>query len=403
MTADRLVRLGVVGGHRGSAFDKALDFLGEQVQLTAICDLSENVLNNWKSRFPGIQTYTSYERFIQESGCTAVFLATPYPLHARQAIQALRSGLHVISEVIAAVSLDECWELVETVEQTGLTYMMAENYCYMRPNMFVLNMVEQGVFGEISYAEGGYIHDTRDLMFDGQGNLTWRGEGRRTWNGNTYPTHSLGPVARWLKVNKPGGDRLISTATFVPTRKSEADYARELFGDNHPAADPDFWVQADTAITLVHTVNGVLIVLRRDSGSPRPHNMVHYHLQGSQASYLSPRHDEETPLIWMNGRSPGKSPSYQAKWEPLWKYSPEFEHPYWKEWGEKAAGMGHGGGDFFVLRDFVQAIQTGTMPPIDVYDAVTWSCLMPLSLTSVAKRNCLMDIPDFKIKRKQSN
>jgi predicted dehydrogenase len=390
-----IVKLGVVGGRRGAAFDKSLEYLREQVELTAICDLSESVLATWASRRPGIRAFTSYERFLDESGCTAVFLATPYPLHEPQAIQALRSGKHVISEVIAATSLDQCWELVETVEQTGLTYMMAENYCYMRPNMFVLNMLERGVFGEISYAEGGYIHDTRDLMFDEQGNLAWRGQGRRDWNGNTYPTHSLGPVARWLKVNRPGGDRLVDTATFVTGCRSAAGYARERFGADHPAAQPGYWVQADSATTLIHTANGVLIVLRRDSASPRPHNMVHYQLQGSKASYLSARHEDEDPLIWIDGRSPGKSPSYLARWESLWTYKDEYEHPCWKDWGEQAAALGHGGGDFFVLRDFVQAIQTGTPPPIDVYDAVTWSSIMPLSLVSVAGRNCVVDIPDF--------
>lgn len=389
------VRLAIAGGRRGATFDRALAALAESVELVAICDPVTAVLAQWKERHPAIATYTSYEQLLEESDCTAVFLATPMQLHPQQAVQALNAGKHVLTEVTAATTLDECWQLVETVEKTGLVYMMAENYCYMRPNMMVRHMVEQGVFGELTYAEGGYIHDTMNLIFDEDGALTWRGELRRQVNGNMYPTHSLGPVAQWLSVNREGGDRLISTATWVTPPKGAAHYVHEQLGAEHPAAQEDFWVTGDSATTIIQAERGAVIVLRKDSSSPRPHNMTHYVLQGTQASYLSARHHDEDPLIWIEGRSPGRSPG-DAAWESLWTYEDEYEHPLWQQWGAEARRSGHGGGDFLVLQDFVNAIRNGTPPPIDVYDAVTWSSIIPLSVQSVTGGNVPVPIPDFR-------
>src|SRR5262245_28745661 len=145
------VRLAVVGGRRGGAFNRALEAVRERVELVAVCDLSEAMLARWREQHPGVATYSSYERLLDEPGVDAVLIATPWHIHAPQAIKALRAGKHVMSEVIAAFTLEECWQLIETVEQTGRTYMMSENYCYMRPNMMVLNMVGQGVFGDPTY------------------------------------------------------------------------------------------------------------------------------------------------------------------------------------------------------------------------------------------------------------
>ena len=387
------IRLAVVGGRRGAAFDGGLESLAQRITLRAVCDLDEGTLAAWRERHPEITTYTSYERLLGESDCDAVFLATPLTLHAAQAIQALRAGRHVLSEVIAATTVEECWALVEAVEGTGLTYMMAENCCYMRPNATVRAMVEAGVFGETVYAEGAYIHDCRNLIVDARGELTWRGEMRRRWNGNHYPTHSLGPVAQWLGINRT--DRLASTATWKTPARAAREYVAERFGADHPAAQPGFFTAGDSATTVISTAKGHVIVLRVDSTSPRPHNMTHYVLQGTKAAYLSGRHAGEEPLVWIDGRSPGVSPG-DAAWEPLSAYAEEYEGPAWRRWGEAARRAGHSGGDFFVIEEFASAIESGERPAIDVYDAVTWSSIMPLSLESVARGGTPVEVPDFR-------
>jgi hypothetical protein len=404
------VRLAVVGGNRGGYIARLIGRFPEQVSLAAICDTDEAVLRYWGNRQPQVRTFAEYESLLGWGEFDAVFLATPYPLHARQAIAALEAGKHVLSEVVAATTLEECWALVEAVEHTGRVYMMAENYCYQRPNMMVANMVEQGVFGEIVYAEGAYIHDTRDLAFNADGSLAWRGELHRRYNRNRYPTHSLGPIAQWLRLGRPGGDRLLAAASFASGSFSLSRWAANAYGPDHPAATPGFFRQGDTVVTVLTTEKGRLIILRGDYVSPRPHNMTHYALQGTQASYLAARHPGVDPLVWIEGLSPtpgmhadgaGSAPQ-EAVWEPLWRYADVYEHPRWVAAGARAAAAGHGGGDFFVIEDFLKAIIDGEKPAIDVYDAVTWSSIIPLSEQSLAAGGAPVAVPDFRRQKANS-
>jgi predicted dehydrogenase len=388
------VKLAVIGGRRGAVYNDALAAMQEEVTLTAICDLSEQVLAEWQKRHPGIATFESLDRLLEVGDCDAVFVATPMEMHAEHVVRALAAGKHVLSEVIAAVTLDECWQLVQAVETTGLVYMLAENYCYMRPNLIVRQMARQGVFGEITYAEGGYIHDGRHFLFDADGAPTWRAA-RNRFNGNTYPTHPLGPVAQWLGADETGRDRLISTATFMTASRATQLYIRDTMGGDHPAAQDGYWVSGDSATTVIQSEKGAVAVIRKDSCSPRPYNMTHYALQGTGASYLSPRHGGEDPLVWIAGTSPGSSPG-EAQWESLWQYEEQYQDPSWRRWGDVASQAGYRADDFCVLHDFVTAVRTGVQSPIDVYDAVTWSSIMPLSIQSVAQGSKPVRIPDFR-------
>jgi predicted dehydrogenase len=232
--------------------------------------------------------------------------------------------------------------------------------------------------------------------------LTWRGEIARDLNCHTYPTHSLGPVAQWLGTTTGGGrrpaDRFVELVCFASPEQSRWRYAAERFGSGHPAAQPGFFALGDSVSVLLRTEHGAVVYLRRDNASPRPHNMTHYVLQGTDASYLSPRHRGEDPLIWIKGRSPGERIGSE-EWEPLWRYADEYEHPRWRERGAVAREAGHGGGDYFVVEDFVDAVLSGTPPAVDVYDAVTWSSVFPLSAESVARGGQPVALPDFRRKR----
>ncbi|MGW5366333.1 Gfo/Idh/MocA family protein [Actinopolymorpha pittospori] len=393
------VRLAVVGGRRGQSFHRSLDRLADKAHVVAVCDLDENVLREWRDRLPDVSAYLRYEDLLEDAEVDAVLLATPLQLHATQAITALRAGRHVLSEVTAARTLEECWELVETVDQTGRTYMMAENYCFMRPNLMVENMAAQGLFGELTHLEGGYIHDTRSLLHHPDGSLTWRGDLRAGLDSISYPTHSMGPVARWLRAGNGPDDRFEVLTAFTSDSPGKRRYFDQRFGADHPAARrPDYWQQGDSGTALIHTTKGVVVTIRVDS-SPRPHNMTHYGLQGSRGAYLSARHDGEDPLVWIEGLSPGASESLPgqepARWDSLWKHAPEYEHPLWRERLTDALDAGHGGGDFFVIDEFVTAITEGRPPAVDVRDAVTWSCVAALSAESIAGGGKPISFPDF--------
>jgi hypothetical protein len=290
------------------------------------------------------------------------------------------------------MNIEESWALVEAVERTGLTYMMSENFVFTRQNMMLLNMTNANVFGELTFAEGGYIHDSKHLMFNPDGSLTWRGVNTRNENSYAYPTHSLGPIAQWLKINREGGDEFESIATFESRELATHLYAAEQYGEEYEGAKEGYWKRSDCLLTIIRTKKNVLIQLRHDAKSARPHQMYHYGLQGANGAFMAGRHSEEDPIVWIKGRSPGKSPYKsgspdKATWEPLWNYSDEFEHPLWKEWGSIASKTGHNGGDFFVMNEFSSAILEKRRPLIDVYDAVTWSSVRPLSAQSLLKQN----------------
>lgn len=393
LTQSTPIRFAVIGARRGRSFIDSAGTVGQDIQLTAICDKSPAMLAPWSDQ-PGLKLYSDYEQVLSNPDIDAVCIATPVPLHARQAIAALRAGKHVLSEVTAAYTLDECRELIEAVESTRLTYMMAENYCYMEPVLQVQNMVEQGVFGELIYASGSYIHDCRALYFTAEGDLTWRGEIRRDVLANTYPTHSLGPVARWLGINRT--DFLDTTATWHSRAAAVAHYARRNLAEKSGYGSPDFWKHADTVTTSIRTERGALIDIRLDWASARPHHMTRYELQGTKASFSWPEGtDGAEPLIWIEGRSPENEKGIAEAWEPLSKYRGEFQHPLWREHRESASHAGHGGGDYFVLKEFASAIREGREPMINVYDAVTWSSITPLSAESIAAGNAPVKFPRF--------
>lgn len=259
------------------------------------------------------------------------------------------------------------------------------------------NMAAQGVFGDITYVEGAYLHDCRDLTCGPDGELTWRGKLQRDYNGMDNPTHSLGPVAQWIGINRT--DELDFMSTYTSRTGSMYKYIRERFGDSHPGADPSYWNQGDSAVTTIRTKKGVLISLRLDWVSGRPHNMTHYALQGTRGAYAAAGDSISRDSVWIEGRSPGESPNGKgippAQWEPLENYRGQYEHPLWRQWLSEAERAGHGGGDFFVIDEFISAIQDKRPPAIDVYDAVAWSAVFPLSVQSVRDGGKPVSFPDF--------
>jgi len=385
------VRLGVIGvGSRGTHHVRLA--LAAGIEIPAICDIKEAHLNRaielvQKTRPDAkVEGYskgpTDYRRMLQRDDLDAVLVATPMQDHGVMSIDALKAGKHVLSEVAAAMTLDECWGLVRAQEETGKIYMLSENCCYWRHTMMIMNMVQKGIFGELTFAECGYVHDCRHINFESDGTLTWRGEMARDWAGNLYPTHSLGPVAQWLGINR--GDRLVSLVASSTKSAAMQDYAMKRFPEGSPGRKHTFKV-GDSVNTLIRTAKGVMIDLRADMYSPRPVPTTTYHaLQGLRASYES-----RLDGIWIDGRSK------RREWEPLDTYAEEFDHPMWLEGQKEAEGTGHGGADYFCTRAFLECVRTGRPAPIDAYDAAAWSSIIPLSHKSVLEGGAPQEIPDF--------
>ncbi|HTL27872.1 MAG TPA: Gfo/Idh/MocA family oxidoreductase, partial [Tepidisphaeraceae bacterium] len=368
------VRIGFIGvGSRGTGLlNVTLQF--PNVEVPAVCDIDPAALKGAqdkveKARGKRPEGYSKdahdYRRLLARDDLDAVLIASPQELHAEMVIDSFNAKKFVGSEVPACITLDECWKLVKAHEETKTGYMMLEKYLYSQPVMMVQQMVEAGLFGELTYGYGTYIHEIRNMRFKKDGSLTWRGENILHNRGIIYPTHAIGPVCRWMGINKT--DSLSTLVAMDSKAISTKHYAAEKFGPDSDAAKVDF-ENGDTNQCLVRTKNGRLIEVRYDTSSPRPPGMGEYSLQGSKGCYLACYGERK---VYIEGQSKGE------KWQELDEYKDKYNHPYWAKSGEQAGKTSHGGGDYFVISDFIQSIITGNSA-VDIYDAVTWSCIRPL-------------------------
>lgn len=383
------VRIGFVGvGDMGSAHVR--NFLEiEGVEIKAVCDIVESKverIQKWveETGQPKPAGYSrgeyDFKQMCAEEELDLVFTATPWRWHVPVCLAAMENGKHAATEVPAAVTLDECWQLVETAEKTGLHCVMMENCCYDRIELAVLNMVRKGMLGEIVHAECGYLHDLRALKFSKKGEGLWRTEHSIKRNGNLYPTHGLGPVAQCMNINR--GDQFDFLVSMSSKSIGLNAFAAETFGPDHPYTNQKYAL-GDVNTSLIRTKNERTIMLIHDCNLPRPYTRINL-VQGTKGIVRKWPH-----RAYIEGRSP------QHKWEPFENYWEEFEHPLWKSLTEKSKGKGHGGMDYIEDYRLIRCLRSGMPLDMDVYDAAAWSVVSELTERSVAKKSRPVDFPDF--------
>jgi predicted dehydrogenase len=362
------LKFGVVGAAgRGSGFFTAIT-CNSRARLEALCDVNEDGLAATAAQVGVTKTYVDYERMMDEAGIDVVIIGTPMPFHTPMAIAALQRGIHVMSEVPAAVSLEEAHDLVLAAKASRAQYMMAENYCYMRPNVLVRAIARAGLFGEMYFAEGEYLHELKELN-----EITkWRRKWQTGINGNTYPTHSLGPLLQWM------GQRVVSVL---------------CTGAGHHYRDPrgDEYENEDSTTVLCRTDRGGLIQLRLDMLSNRPHNMTYYSLQGTTGCYEAPRGLGDREKIWLQGRCEG------MEWMPLEDLAEEFLPEEWLRPSAEQLEAGHGGGDYLEVQDFIRAILDGTPPPTGIHEAMDMTLPGLVSQQSITQGGVWLDVPDSRL------
>jgi len=396
---DRVVRMGLIGiGDRGTG-TISLMLRRSDVQVRAICDIDPEAIARGRKRLDdaGVRGYGVYDRgeedfrrMMDRDDLDAVLIATPWEWHTPMAIAAMRAGKWAAVEVPAAVTLEECRELVATSEETGVPCMMMENVCYRRDVMAVLNLVREGLFGELIHAQCGYQHDLRygfkfrpgvEFGATARGPARWRTQHSVTRNGDVYPTHGIGPVANFLDINR--GNRFATlTATATKTRGLHHHIVKHG-GPDHPNAQVEFKL-GDIVTTVLTCSRGETVVIMHDTNLPRPYSL-NFRVQGTNGIWMDDLHS-----IYLEGRSPEAH-----SWEPFRSYQDEFDHVLWRRFGPDASGAGHGGMDFFVMNGFVESVKRQVPPPLDVYDAATWSAISALSEQSIALGNHPVSFPDF--------
>lgn len=386
----KTVRMGFIGvGGMGTAHFRNFTKI-KGVEIKAVCDLMESRTKRAQNlcQEAGLEIPEAYhkdeydyKRLIARKDLDLVFIATPWKWHVTMCLESMNSGKHAATEVPAAYTIDDCWKLVETSEDTGKYCIMMENCNYDRTEMTLLNMVKKGLFGEMLHAECGYLHDLRAVKHDMDGEGVWRRHHSMKRNGDFYPTHGLGPIAQCMDINRGNQfDYLVSMAT--KSRGLEL-YAEKEFGKESPQADEEF-VLGDVVTTLIRTKRGETIVLTHDTSSPRPYSRDIL-IQGTKG--IAQKYPKA--LIHIEGMSPAH------RWEELSKYKDEYTHPVWKELESASKGAGHGGMDFIEDYRLINALLKGIEPDMDVYDAAALSVVCELSELSIAANGRPIEFPDF--------
>lgn len=359
------LKVGIAGANRGKQFYKELNRY-DNVEVIAVMDPDEQSLDTFKKKCEVQYAFTDYEDLL-DSGINVVVIASPMQYHTRQAIQALKRDIHVLCEVTAATTLKECKELFKAVKKSKATYMMAENYCYIPENICVGNMVKAGLFGDIYYAEGEYLHNVRNLHYDAQGNETWRKQLQVGRAGVTYGTHSLGPVLQWF-------DEPIVNIHCIGSGPS-----------NYSG-----YIHDDTSLMLCRTKSEKLIRIRLDMMSSRPHHMKYYTLQGTKGVYEAPRSEKDVHRVWLKDYAKDSE-----SWMPLTEFFPKFLPPDAIHLPVERRNGNHWGGDYLMIKDYVQSISENKPVPIDIYRALELTIPCILSEKSVLSKGNQVEIPDI--------
>jgi len=356
---DREIRVGVLGAFRGKAF--AVTAKASGMKLVAICDNFKHRLDEVCGELD-VPGYEDFDEFIKQD-FDAVVIAAPFHTHAHFAKLALKAGKHVFSETSCNVTLAEGVELYRLAQETGLCYMLAENYCYTRFNQEFKRLYDADEIGEVRYAEGEYNHPLP------LSESLWYAPGLRHWRnwmpGCYYITHALAPlmyITNTLPVEVSCS--LIPVAANVPP---ESNHHRPGF------------------VMLVRMDNGA--IFRIYSGVSG--HSCWYSLHGTHGAMEVGRgagyFGKETVRVW------------HEPWELRDGQVAEKEYfPEWSELGKLAESTGHGGGDFFVEHTFAEAIRTGKQPYLDAFHGITMSNVGIIAWKSAHKHGAFLPVPDLR-------
>ncbi len=386
------VRMGVIGiGSRGTgALGRLLRIDG--VEIKAICDVIPENLSAALKRYNNSNftpdTYSEGEedwrKVCERDDIDLIYITTSWDLHTPIAVYAMKHGKHAVVEVPAAATVDECWELVETSENTKQHCMMLENCCYDFFEMLTLNMARHGFFGDIVHTEGAYIHT---FNFNPESkSKTWRKWENIRRNGNLYPMHGLGPIAQIMNLNY--GDKMDFIVSVSGNDFMMANNYREA------AQQDEFWKpfaeesgkshRGNMNTSIIRTNRGGTIMLQHDITSPNVYSRIHK-VSGTKAAAL------KYPL-------PPKI-NVGHDWLTEEEYAlveEEFTPEITRRIGEMAKEVGgHGGMDFMMDWRLIDCLRNGLPLDMTVYDAALWSVVGPLSEWSVANGSMPVNVPDF--------
>lgn len=385
------VKIGMIGlGARGMGLLGHIILNMSDVEVVAVCDRYEDRQNKAADKVEEKRgkrpvVTNDYTEVLAIEEIDAVIIGASWADHIDIAVAAMEAGKYVASEVGGAYSVQECWRLVEAYERTKVPVMIMENCCYGRDELMVLNMVKQGIFGDIVHCAGGYQHDLRDEIAYGYENRHYRLDNYINRNCENYPTHEIGPIAQVLNINR--GNRMVSLVSMASKAKGMKEYIKNEKSHDSGLADVDF-MQGDIVTTVIKCAHGETITITLDTTLPRYYSRG-FTVRGTKGMYTEDNHS-----IFID-----KEHDHHSAWNKNWgnadEYREKYEHPIWKKFLEEGVKGGHGGMDWLVFADFFESVKKGTQTPLDVYDMASWMCISTLSEDSIAMGGHPVAIPDF--------
>lgn len=386
-------RIGIIGtGGRGTSL--LHDVLAADGKVVALCDVvrakaeaaADFVVQKGQAR-PELYTGDEhiYEKMLDRTDIDLVIIATPWKWHAPMALYGMEHGKDVAVEVPGVTTIEDCWKIVNTSERTGKHCTMLENCCYGYNETLILRMVQAGLFGDLLYGEGAYLHDLRDELFSNAGEGLWRRTEHTLRNGNPYPTHGLGPVANYMGIQR--GDKFAYIVSMSTRERGFDEYRKAHLKPDDPRMR-ERYVEGDMNTSLIKTENGLTITVKHTVSTPHPYDRINQ-VAGTKGIF-----EDYPPRIYFDGLNADE------EWEPVennaqnkWK---KYEYPLWTREGEAARkNGGHGGMDYIMIYRYLDCVRRGLPPDMDVYDAAAWAAVAPLSEQSVRGGSVPVEFPDF--------
>lgn len=386
------VRVGIIGlGGRGTGLLSAVILSNDDVDVVAVCDLYEDRRENAadmveKARGNRPFITENYRELVAIADIDAVVIGASWEEHINIAVAAMEAGKYVASEVGGAYSIHECWRLVEAYERTKVPCMIMENCCYGRDELMVLNMVKQGVFGEVVHASGGYHHDLRSEIANGKEDRHYRLRNYINRNCENYPTHEIGPIAQILNINR--GNRMVSLVSMASKSKGMSEYIKNKKSEDKELMNTDF-LQGDIITTVIKCAHGETITITLDTTLPRYYSRG-FTIRGTKGMYA-----EDNRSIFIDGEHDAFHHNWSDKWGNVEQFREQYDHPIWKKYLADGVKGGHDGIDWLVFADFFESVKQGTQTPLDVYDMASWMSISTLSEDSIALGGQPVAIPDF--------
>ncbi len=390
------VRVGFIGvGHRGPAAVRRLSRI-PKCKVVGICDVYEDRAAKSASDVvaaghakPEIYfgSEEAYKKLCERPDVNLIYVCTPWQFHVPMALYAMQCGKHVCCEVPIAMNVADCWKLVDMAEKTRLHCMMLENCCYGEEELFALNLVRNGLLGELVHGDCGYIHELRYGLTDGTYYKDYALEFFKNHTGNSYPTHGLGPIAQYMGINR--GDRFERLVSLSSGEFGFTSYAKEKFGENDPLAKIRHKT-GDMNTSVIRTAKGRTIMVQYGRYSPRPYDRINLitGTQGTLRSYPLRVALEPKWHAWLEDKA-------------LAELKAKYTHPLWRKISERAGKSSdvsvhaHGGMDYIMEYRLCHCLLNGLPLDQDVYDGASWSSLVELTERSVLNDGSSVEVPDF--------